>query len=213
MRKLLLLLPIIVMISCKQKSKKTVTPSEDTVVVKKDTTQTVTDSREAVDSNQLYTLAGHILGLIKNRKYDSLVQYFHPDGVRFSPYTYVDTTDQVITKEKLLDMVKKKTKINWNSDWSGEDPEKLTVDQYFKGFVYDVDFLTAPRRTLNRFGIRGSDINNIDEFYPNANTVEYFFAGFDKKYEGMDFRGLNLVFRLYQSRPMLVGVTHNQWTP
>jgi hypothetical protein len=43
--------------------------------------------------------------------------------------------------------------------------------------------------------------------------VEFFFPGFEKKYDGLDFRALRLVFRIENKNPYLVGVVHDQWTP
>ncbi|HEV7780905.1 MAG TPA: hypothetical protein VGO58_06545 [Chitinophagaceae bacterium] len=214
MKRLLLIILPVLAFACNRKDKKTSIPVEDSLVVKKDTLQPTKVQRETIDSNSLYAIATNILTILKNKHYDSLVQYFHPDGIRFVPYTYIDTgVDRMLLKDEFADLYRKKKKIDWNTDMSGETSKPLTLDQYFRRFVYDVDFLQAPLRSINRHGNSGTDVNNIEEVFPRANTVEYFFPGFKEEMGGMDFRGLNLVFRLYQSKPLLVAIIHNEWTP
>jgi hypothetical protein len=42
--------------------------------------------------------------------------------------------------------------------------------------------------------------------------VEYHFSGFDKKFEGMDWASLKLVFENSNNEWYLVGIVHDQWT-
>lgn len=44
------------------------------------------------------------------------------------------------------------------------------------------------------------------------NYVEYHFPGFEKKYEGKDWKSLRLVFEKKNDRWYLVGIVHDQWT-
>ena len=89
----------------------------------------------------------------------------------------------------------------------------MTVDGYFKKFVYDVDFLNVELKSINQYHSQGTDLNNINETYPICDVVEFFFSGFDEKYEGHGFRALHLVYKMKNNRPYLVGIVHDEWTP
>jgi hypothetical protein len=50
---------------------------------------------------------------------------------------------------------------------------------------------------------RGNMINNIEDAYSEAVSVEYHFPGFDPKYEGMDWESLKLVL----SKAVIIGIS------
>lgn len=166
------------------------------------------------DSTLLFSKASDILTAVKTGNYQRFAGFIHPRfGCRFSPYAHIDTVnDKKLLPDEFITLQKENKKINWNSAFS-EDTELLTVKEYFAGFVYDVDFLNAELKSLNRFHSQGTVLNNIQQVYPEDNIVELFFSGFDKKYDGMDFRGLRLVFKLHDRTPYLAGVVHDKWTP
>ena len=135
--------------------------------------------RRSTDTLLLMNTSTEILSAIKIRNYKKLISFIHPhNGIRFSPYAYIDTTtDRKFLGDELLKLANQNKKINWNSGWD-EKPELLTVHQYFSNFVYDVDFLTAELKSVNEFHSQGTDLNNIAEVYPGCDVVEFFFAGF-----------------------------------
>lgn len=172
--------------------------------------------KEKTDTALLINVSLKILDAVKKRNYDTLASFIHPEyGVLFSPYAYIDTTDsQVLLPDRLIQISKQMDKINWGSAWDqGMEPELLTIDEYFSKHVYDVDFLNAPVVSINEFKSRGTDLNNIKDIFPECNVVEFFFPGFEEKNEGMDFRGLRLIFQFYNNRPCLVAIVHDEWTP
>ena len=173
-----------------------------------------TDSAPENDSTLLFRKATEILSAVKKGNYQSFAGFIHPQlGTRFSPYAYIDTVkDKKLLANEFIALEKQNKKINWNSAFS-EDTELLNVKEYFAKFVYDVDFINAELKSLNKFHSQGTDLNNIQDVYPQNNIVEFFFPGFDKKYDGMDFRGLRLVFKMQDKIPYLVGVVHDKWTP
>ena len=86
-----------------------------------------------------------VLTSIKNNDMDKLASYVHPDkGVRFSPYSHVDSKKDIVFKPKQVkDISLSQEDHLWgNYDGSG-DPIQLTAKEYFKKFVYDQDFLNA----------------------------------------------------------------------
>jgi hypothetical protein len=155
-----------------------------------------------------------ILHALKDNDMKKLASFVHPDkGVRFTPYSYVNTEKDIVVKAaEVPNLLKDTTKRIWGAyDGSGE-PIDLTFDQYFKKFIYDVDFLEAPQIVFNEVIQRGNSINNIKDIYPKATFIEYHFPGFEKKYEGMDWRSLRLVFEKKDNIWYLVGIIHDQWT-
>jgi hypothetical protein len=167
-----------------------------------------------IDTALFMRVSAEVLKHVKTRNYRKLASFIHPrDGIRFSPYAYVDTGDNIVlSSSQLIQLANKSKRINWGTSWN-EKPELLTIDQYFKKFVYDVDFLNAELKSVNKYHSQGTDLNNINEIYPDCTVVEFFFPGFEEKYGGLDFRALRLVFKIENNKPYLVAIVHDQWTP
>jgi len=158
--------------------------------------------------------AAGVLAAIKAKDMETLSQAVHPDkGVRFSPYGYVNTEhDLVFTADKIKRLPSDNTVYAWGSyDGSGE-PIKLSFEGYYNKFVYDKDFLNAEEVGYNKILGKGNSLINISEVYPKAKFVEYYFPGFEPKYERMDWESLRLVFERKASVWYLVGIIHDQWT-
>jgi hypothetical protein len=207
---------LIVALGCKHHDKKVPTPATDSNAVAVDSATNIPGGRQHMDSTLLFSTSISILTAIKNKDYKSLAGFVHPlRGLLFSPYAFIDTAaDLVIQANELELMAKNNKSMNWNSSWDEDDADSLmTIHKYFNNFVYDVDFLNAPLRSFNEFHSQGTDLNNVKEVFPASDIVEYFFSGFDKKYGGMDYRGLRLVFESYNGKHYLVAIVHDKWTP
>ena len=155
-----------------------------------------------------------ILTLIKKEEYNQFASFFHPVmGVRFSPYGYIDTNYHVkFTTDNFLKKLEQPAKIRWgNFDGTG-DKMLLTIEEYFKKFVYNADFLNAEKTSLNKMLGHGNSLNNLEAIYNGCEYTESYFSGFDKKYDGMDWCCLRLVYKKYKGKIYLVGIVHDQWT-
>ncbi len=164
----------------------------------------------------LLKLSGSILLAIKNKDYQSVANHVHPvAGLRFSPYGFIDTIHDVVLKpDELIKEAGNKTQANktWGEfDGSGE-PIRMTLDKYMEAFVYDVDFAQPEIIKVNEVIGKGNSLNNLTLVYPGADFTESYFSGFDKKYEGMDWRSLRLVYKLIDGNYYLAGIIHDQWT-
>ncbi|NLM34482.1 MAG: hypothetical protein GX206_03500 [Clostridiales bacterium] len=151
---------------------------------------------------------------LKEKDMEKLSQLVHPEkGVRFSPYTFVEKDkDLVFSAKEVNKFMEDTTKYKWGFyDGSGELIE-LTFADYYKRFIYDADFINAPKVGYNEPIATGNTINNTFEVYKNAVIIEYHFPGIEEKYEGMDWRSLKLVFEKYKDKWYLVGVIHDEWT-
>lgn len=212
MRNLLLVLAIIFLATaCKSKSAKKQDEPEVPVMSAADSALL----KQQRDST-LLSLTNEVLTVIKHKKYDSLALFFHPnEGVRFSPNAYIDTASDIIfaaaafTKEATA---KKQQKFIWGEYDGSGDPISLTIDEYFKKFVYDVDFLTPENRKVNEFIGGSNSQNNLLAVYDSCDFTESHFSGFDKKMDGMDWRSIRLVFKMKDGKYFLVGIVHDEWT-
>jgi hypothetical protein len=172
-----------------------------------------------VDGEVAARAAQAITGL-RDRDMAALSTLVHPDkGLRFSPYTYVRVgpgdpggEDLVFSAEQVRDASDDGTVYLWGRfDGSGE-PIFATFSDYYARFLYDADFAQPHVVGFDQEVGWSSMINNIDEVYPGAVTVEYHFEGFDPQYDGMDWRSLRLVFEQQDGTWYLVGIVHDEWT-
>jgi hypothetical protein len=168
-----------------------------------------------VRDSTLQGLTTEVLTAFKNKDYESLALLIHPeDGVRFSPYAYIDTaTDKVVSAAWIKKQAgKKQDKILWGTIDPTDEPINRTIDDYAKRFVYDADFLHPEKLKVNEFIGGGNTTNNLLSFYKGCDFTESHFSGFEEKYDGMDWRSLRLVFKKKDAKYFLVGVIHDEWT-
>jgi hypothetical protein len=161
-------------------------------------------------------ISREILSLLKHGDYYAISKYVHPEeGIRFSPYAYIDTASDLTFKPyKLRDALKRRDFdiYNWGSYDGTGDPILLTAKNYFKRFVYDADFLNAEKTSLNKRIASGNTISNLEEVYLGCVFTESYFSGFDEKYSGMDWRALRLVYKIHEGKYYLVGIIHDERT-
>ena len=150
---------------------------------------------------------------LKNGDMKKLAAIAHPTkGVRFTPYNYVDTKeDLVFHPSQLKSLMTSKKRYVWGSYDGSGDPIRLTFKKYYQRFIYDADFARMKDVSYNDSQMTNTNYDNAYEIYPNSIIVGYFFAG-SKRYDGMDWRGLRLVFQPKGGTWYLVGVMHNEWT-
>lgn len=205
---LIVLLGSISLLACKSKKTEKVQEPVNTVPVKDSIV--VNPARDSI----LLQLTNEILAAFKNKDYTALSRLVHPEkGVRFSPYAYVDTaSDKILSAAMLLQQSTNQARILWGTADPTGEPIRMTFDAYIKRFVYDVDFLVPEKREVNKVLGGGNTINNISEVYPGADFTESYFSGFEKKYEGMDWKSIRLVYELKAGTYYLVGVVHDEWS-
>ncbi len=199
--------------SCNNSGKKKDAISDTTVHA--DTLINPLDVDDPVRDSTLLALTKDVLTAFKNRQYDSLSLLIHPEeGVLFSPYGYVDTASNVVIKAETMKTwtdKKKQVKMVWGWYDGDEEEIKLTMNEYVKLFVYDVDFLKPDSIKVDELIAGEHVLKMLTDLFPGCHVVESHFAGFDKKQEGMDWRNLRLVFKLKDGKYYLVGVVHDEW--
>src|SRR5690606_3412881 len=170
--------------------------------------------RQQVDKDTMLLQAtDEILAIMKARDYRKLAEHFHSEeGVRFSPYGYIDTAHHVqLGSSMFIKLLEEEKPLIWGSyDGTGKEIS-MPVEAYFDKFVYDVDFLNAEQKSVNEILGKGNSLVNIQQVFPGADFTESHFSGFDEKYGGMDWRSLRLIFRPEAGKPRLVGIVHDKW--
>lgn len=166
------------------------------------------------DSQQTVTQqAMRIQRALANHDYASIINDIHPTkGVRFSMYAYVHLDkDKVFSRAQFAQYLREsRIRFTWGElDGSGETyivPLPVYLDSWIDAKKFD-----NARITVNKFESRGNMINNVMEVYPGADVVDFYYRGSDQ-YEGMDWRGMRLVFENYQGKRYLVGIVNDRWT-
>src|SRR4030095_14286183 len=215
------------MITCKNKSKNeskvetTTVDSSQFVDRKTDSLLKIKNFQDSIQLVQrkdsiLLKTTQNILTLLKNKNYSAFANYIHPvEGIRFSPYGFVDTVHDIkLSKQKFINKAGESVQdmIVWGEFDGTGDPIKMTLNNYMQRFVYDVDFVKPEKRSVNKFIGSGNSLNNLKLVYKNCDFTESHFSGFDKKYAGMDWRSLRLVFKIRDKKFLLVGIVHDEWT-
>ena len=164
----------------------------------------------------LLQLTQDILTAFKDKNYLAVTNFIDPiAGIRFSPYGFIDTLRNVtLSKEKFAEQAgsSNQAKIVWGEFDGSGDTIRMTLNEYIQKFVYDVDFSKPETRKVNEFIGHGNSLNNLLSVYKNCDFTESHFSGFEKKYEGMDWRTLRLIFKERDGKYFLAGIVHDQWT-
>lgn len=150
---------------------------------------------------------------LKAGNIENLSKVISKDGVSFSPYSYVDTGRQItLKKEEVKEVFDGETEYVRGSEDGTGDPILLTFKSYIKKYVYDIDFETLAEKHYDNIVQRGNTINNIEDIYSWASTIEYFVPGINPEYEWIDRRSLTLVIQKEDNEWKLRAIVHNQWT-
>ena len=83
--------------------------------------------------------------------------------------------DQLLSRKKLIALGKSQKKIKWGLGDATGKPIKLSVNNYLKEFVYNVDFLNAEKKVVNKFLGGGNSLNNLKDIYSQCNFAEFYF--------------------------------------
>jgi hypothetical protein len=187
----------------------------------KDSMQVITSSSDSVSKiNQdkdsaLTQLSNEILKEIKNGSYSALAKYIDPvNGVQFSPWGFVQTTDDIVLSVQEFTEKAAKPKqgrMVWIKVGPTGDPVTITMDEYMRRWVYDVDFIKPEKFEVNKFiGIDKYSENNLLTVYKDCDFTESYISGFEKKYGGKKWRSLRLVYKMMNEKYYLVGVIHDE---
>jgi len=206
----MLLMPILLLASC-QANQPASLPSQPIEQ------RPVEKPAEAPSQDQPSTTAEEtakqVVKALKDRDMHQFSQNVHPSkGVRFTPYSYVKTSDLTFSSQQIATIMIDPTLYHWGEYDGSGDPMDLTFADYFARFVYDQDYAQPEQLSINQRLGQGNSIDNSVQFYPNATIIEYHFSGFDPQYQGMDWRSLRIVLEEHNGQWFVVGIIHDEWT-
>jgi hypothetical protein len=158
-------------------------------------------------------IASDVINLLKDKDMPRLAAYVHPtEGVRFSPYGYVNKeTDIIMQAVELQNAFEENNTRVWGSYDGTGDPITLSFADYYDKFVYDRDFANAERVGYNETIGHGNSLINTAEIYPGSFIVEYHFKG-TEAYNEMDWSSLRIVLVQHNGDWVVSGIIHDQWT-
>lgn len=154
-----------------------------------------------------------VLKCLKEKDWKSLADFVHPtEGVKFSPYAYVDEDAVTLSAKEIKDLEQTKEKIyNFGAYDGSGDPMELTFSDYYNRFIFDKDFTKAPEIGVGKIVHRSNTANNIDEIFgPEAKFIEFYCPSSSD--DNIDWASLRLVFRQDKDTWYLVGIVHDCWT-
>lgn len=168
---------------------------------------------ELSDNRRLLNLALEVLDVLRARDYRTLSAYAHSAGVRFTPYSTVDfSRDLVLSPGQIADGASDTQTYTWGTEDGSGTPLTLTIPDYFARFVYNADYTEAPRIGINQVIQSGNALENVTEAYPDGQFVDFNFSRLDPDQQGLDWCSLKLVFLPDQGELKLAGILHGQWT-
>jgi hypothetical protein len=162
----------------------------------------------------LLSVSSELVHLLHEKDFESLSDYIHPsEQLTFSPYGYIfEDQDLTFTKAQVALLWDDTSVYTWGSyDGSGE-PITLNFQDYYNRFVYNADYILPDQMAFNSYLGSGNTMHNIEDVYPDAMFVEYYFKGFNPEYEGMDWTSLRLVLKQIDGKWYLLHIIHVQWT-
>ena len=150
---------------------------------------------------------------LANNDFSRITDDIHPTrGVRFSMYAYVRTdTDKVFSREQYAQYLQQsKIRFTWGEKDGTGEALVVPLPEYLRTWI-DAKKYNNARITINEFESRGNMIDNVNEAYPNSEVVDFHYKG-TAEYDGMDWRGMRLVFDDYQGKRYLIGIVSDRWT-
>ncbi len=160
----------------------------------------------------LTSMAQDIAQILKDEDLAAFQAYVHPTmGVRFSPYNYVESSHLVFAHAAIPNLLSDPTVYNWGTEDGTGDPINKTAQDYFDRYVNNKDYTNPDDTQYNNIVFRGSMINNIPVFYPNAVFVEFYVDG-TVTYSGMDWGSLYIIFEEDNGTWYVVAIVHGEWT-
>lgn len=157
--------------------------------------------------------SNHMIDLLATNKLIEFSEHFHPQkGCVFVPYTFLSEDTQKLTTSSFNTYINSEEQLEWGTQDGSGDVITFTVVDYFKKYVYDFDYKNKSSDFhFNKDLAFSNTYNNISEFYPDADFMEFYYDG-TKEFEGMDWKSLIFYVEKFEGSYVLVAVVHNQWT-
>ena len=173
------------------------------------------DTAEVIlrSENQLLSRANLVLHYLKYRDFEQLAKIVSTEkGVTFAPFFYVEDAAVKLTADQVRNL-QMSDEFEWGASDGSGDPIIVSVANYFNSYVYNQDYINAPRIGKDVIIQSGHSVPNFDVVFPEAHFIEYNFPEIDPQYEGFDWTSLRLFFDASGDDWVLIGIVHDCWTP
>ena len=159
----------------------------------------------------LVDAAEAVLQALYERDLDALSLLVHPVmGVRFTPLAYVEDIHLVFKPDEIPGLFESSTVYIWGYNHMSGQPYRHTFNSYYDRFIFHVDYTKAEEIGINEEVHSGHQINNIHEFFPASQFVEYHF-GWDAFPDLFSWKSLRLVFIEENMGWWLIGIVNDEW--
>ena len=161
---------------------------------------------------QLLLQAEAVVRALASRDWEALAAQSHPQGVRFSPYAFIDSSQALVLSPQEIRRLGTDEEIKtWGRYTDTGTPIYLRFDGYYARFLYDRPFARGVQGPPNTVLRSGNQINNLRRVYPGeANAfVEYHVPGTAAR-DGLDWSSLRLVFERREQAWYLVALVHDE---
>ena len=161
----------------------------------------------------LRTRAAEAIAALAAKDFLKLSILASPDqGVRFSPYAFVDLQrDVVLPVATLAQGFGNAQRHLWGHTDGRGLPMEWTLEDYYTRHLWKKDFSKAPSVVIDQRTGKSNTIDNSAQAYPGARIVEYHQPSTDPN-TALDWGSLRLVFEQQGGSWYLVGVIHDEWT-
>jgi hypothetical protein len=148
-----------------------------------------------------------IIRSLKFKNFSLLKEYVHPKkGLRFSPYSYVVSSDLVFQAQELMKLGTDVKSYDWGYKKSNKKIQ-TSFEDYFNYYVYNFDFANADQVLYNEVLFKGSIVDNTREFYGDSIIVEYNIDSVGQVFSmGRDWAKLRLIFEKFGAEWFLSGI-------
>ena len=166
------------------------------------------------DNRTLLEAGNAVLESLQWEDMEGLAALVDPDrGVTFTPYSTVDPhSDLTFLPQQLTQAGINESTYIWGITQGKGEAIVLTLSEYLRNYVFDRDYTKAPVIGVDYVISSGNSLENVDDAYPDARFVEYYFPGQDPEAAGLDWSALKLVFLEREETYWLIGIIHSEWT-
>lgn len=183
-----------------------------------DTDDEKMEPEENNDSEAEENLSGEeisniVIEAVMQEDWQTIANYVHPEkGLLLSPHVHVEDDAVVIEKDKVSSLLASEEVFDWGLYDGKGTPIELTPAEYVEEFLDMTPYEQPDEILVNDLQDRGNTINNVQEKYPDAEIIEYYYGG-SEEYAGIDWSSVLFVYEKSESGDVqLIAIVRDMWT-
>ncbi len=152
-----------------------------------------------------------VLAALAARDFGKLASYIGQDGLRVSPYVFLDDDDVRLSRAEVEGCKGNPQVRLWGHRDGSANPIETACKSYFDEFVWNADYRKADEVLYNEPRQRGNEVNNNHDVVPGSTVVELHVRGRGDQ-KAMNWKSLRLIFRKTEQGLFLIAITRDVWT-